>query len=380
MAEPTSTVPEPQVQESSQLHDPETPSLEFPLGWLLDNASPPIQYRAAVDVAGLPSDVGMASLPYASQTGIRIALSQSLDGTWSQRMLSLPESPEHGVRGLGTIPAVRRLLEYGWDRESPPLAHARRPLFRLLSEDNDPHYLYDLRGTTTNPESALRGRQILREAAAASLAQAGYEADPRIRGAARRILERIDAYLDSALSDKPWVRIGNRHVLSETASPPSIYALVMLAYMPIFRSEHYPEMERLYAYLAQTKPSQEAVQLYGKEIITQPHLVMGDLLHNRNAVDSDVPFALMWLELMARFGFLKRNENWLKLFERFASDRKRDRVWRPHRGQEMPRSSNPFVWSTFPLEDQHEGDGRWTDVTFRVGLIGRLLGWRIELV
>jgi len=380
MAEPTSTVPEPQVQESQQPHDQETPSLEFPLGWLLDNASPPIQYRAAVDVAGLRADVDLASLPYASQTGIRISLSQSLDGTWSQSMLSLPESPEAGVRGLGTIPAVRRLLEYGWDRDSPPLAHARRPLFRLLSEDNDPHYLYDLRGTTTNPETALRGRQILREAAAAALAQAGYEADPRIRGAARRILERIDAYLDSALSDKPWVRIGNRHVLSETASPPSIYALVMLAYMPIFRSEHYPEMERLYAYLAQPKPSQEAVQLYGKEVITQPHLVMGDLLHNRNAVENDVPFALMWLEIMARFGFLKRNENWLKLFERFASDRKRDRVWRPHKGQEMPRSSNPFVWATFPLEDQHQGNGQWTDVTFRVGLIARLLGWRIDLV
>ncbi len=380
MAEPTSTVPEPQVQESQQPHDQETPSLEFPLGWLLDNASPPIQYRAAVDVAGLRADVDLASLPYASQTGIRISLSQSLDGTWSQSMLSLPESPEAGVSGLGTIPAVRRLLEYGWDRESPPLAHARRPLFRLLSEDNDPHYLYDLRGTTTNPETALRGRQILREAAAAALALAGYEADPRIRGAARRILERIDAYLDSALSDKPWVRIGNRHVLSETASPPSIYALVMLAYMPIFRSEHYPEMERLYAYLAQPKPSQEAVQLYGKEVITQPHLVMGDLLHNRNAVENDVPFALMWLEIMARFGFLKRNENWLKLFERFASDRKRDRVWRPHKGQEMPRSSNPFVWATFPLEDQHQGNGQWTDVTFRVGLIARLLGWRIELV
>lgn len=380
MAEPTSTAPEPEVQGSHQPHDHETPSLEFPLGWLLANAAPPIQYRATVEVAGLPSDTALASLPYASPTAIRIALTQSLDGTWGQRMLSLPDSSNGGVEGLGTIPAVRRMLEYGWDRESPPLAHARRPLFRLLSEDNDPHFMYELQGTTTNPETALRGRQILREAAAAALAQAGYEADPRIRGSARRTLERIDAYLDSALSDKPWVRIGNRHVLSEIASPPSIYALVMLAHMPIFRSEHYPEMERLYAYLSQPKPSQEAVQLYGKEVITQPHLVMGDLLHNRNSVDNDVPFALMWFELMARFGFLKRNENWLRLFERFASDRKRDRVSRPNRGQEMPQSANPYVWPTFPLEDRQEGDGRWTDVTFRVGLIARLLGWRIELV
>lgn len=379
MAQSTSIAPEVGAQESQQPTDQDTPSLEFPLGWLLDNASPAIQYRAAVDVAGMPRDTALASLPYASPTAVRIAVAQSLNGTWSDRMLSLPE-PGTGVSGVGTIPAVRRLLEYGWDRESPPLTHARRPLFRLLAEDSDSRYLYELRGTATNPETTVRGRQILREAAAAALAQAGYEADPRLRGAARRILERIDAYLDSALSDKPWVRIGNRHVLSEGASPPSIYALVMLAHMPIFRSEHYPEMERLYAYLSQAKPSQEAVQLYGREIITQPHLVMGDLLHNRNVVDSDVPFALMWLETMARFGFLKRNENWVRLFERLVSDRKRDGAWRPHKGQEMPQSANPYVWPAFPLEDQREGDGRWTDVTFRIGLIARLLGWRIELV
>ena len=29
---------------------------------------------------------------------------------------------------------MRRLLEYGWDREAPPLYHARRVLFRLLAE------------------------------------------------------------------------------------------------------------------------------------------------------------------------------------------------------------------------------------------------------
>ncbi len=229
-------------------------------------------------------------------------------------------------------------------------------------------------------EITFRARQILREAAASALAQAGYEADPRIRATARRTLERIDAFLDSAISDKPWVRIGNRHVLSEGASPPSIYALTMLAHMPIFRSEHYPEMERLYAYLSQPKPSQEAVQLYGKEIVTQPHLVMGDLLHNKNVVDSDVPFALMWLETMARLGFLKRNETWMKMFERMVNDTTSGGVWHPHKGTETPSSESPYVWPMFPLEKSPEGDRRWTDVTFRIGLIARLLGWRINII
>jgi hypothetical protein len=357
------------------------PTLEFPLDWLLDHAAPPIQYRSFVDVARLPAGTNLETLALASPYAIRIAVSQSLDGTWSERMLTLPKGGKGGVAGIGTIPAVERLLEYGWHRDSPPLAQARRPLFRLLSEDSDPHFLYELRAGAKHPDLAVRGRQILREASSAALAHAGYEADPRLRGAARRAMERIDGFLDSPLAEKPWVRIGNRHVLAENASPPSIYALMTVAQMPIFRSEHFPEMERLFAYLSQPKPTQEAVQMYGKEIVEQPHLVLGDLLHNKNVVDSDIPFALTWLEIMARLGFLKRNETWLKMFERFVDDCGRDRVWRPHnKSGIVPTTTNHYAWPKFPLESDLEGDGRWTDVTFRIGLIARLLGWQIKLV
>jgi len=168
-------------------------------------------------------------------------------------------------------------------------------------------------------------------------------------------------------------------VLAAEAAPPSIHSLTMLAYMPIFRSEHYSETERLYAYLTQPKPTQESVQLYGKEIINQPHLVLGDLLYNKNVVDSDVPFALMWLETMARLNFLKRNDNWVKMFERLVDDRDRYGVWHPHKGNEAPFSTNPYVWPIFPLEERLEQDARWSDVTFRIGLIARLLGWQINV-
>jgi hypothetical protein len=88
-------------------------------------------------------------------------------------MLSVPKQAGD-FTGVGTIPAVRRLLEYGWDRESPPLSHARRALFRLLAEDNDPAYLYELGPKSKDEDSVRRGRMLLREAAAAALAQAGY--------------------------------------------------------------------------------------------------------------------------------------------------------------------------------------------------------------
>ncbi|MDQ6738669.1 MAG: hypothetical protein M3Z30_13350 [Gemmatimonadota bacterium] len=375
MAEQTSVSQESATPESTE------PTLEFPLNWLLDHAAPPIKYRAYVDVAKLPGEPGMEALAMDSPFAMKMAVTQSLDGTWNQHMLTLPKSAKGGVAGLGTIPAVERFLEYGWHRDTPPLAQARRPLFRLLSEDSDPHFLYELKGGAKRPDMAIRGRQILREAASAALAHAGYESDPRLRGAARRAMERIDAFLVSDLADKPWVRIGNKHVLAENASPPSIYSLMMVAHMPIFRSEHYPEMERLYAYLSLPKPTQEAVQMFGKDIVTQPQLVMGDQLHNKNVVDADIPFALTWLEIMARLGFLKRNETWLKMFERFVDDCGRDRVWRPHnKSAIVPATTNPYAWPKFPLEANLEEEGRWTDVTLRIGLIARLLGWQIKLV
>jgi hypothetical protein len=357
--------------------------VSFPLEWLLASAAAPIQYRSVVDVARLDDRVGpeLANLPLAYRPALMLAATQSADGTWNRAMLTVPGPRAEHFEGVGTINAVRRLLEYGWDAESPPLLHARRVLFRLLAEDDDPAYLYELapRGRP-DPDLARRGRAVLREAAAAALAQAGYEGDPRLRGAARRITERITAFLRSPLGEKPFVRVGNKHVLASEAHPPSIYALTMLAYMPLFRSEQYESLDRIYQYLAQPLPRQESVQLFGDKIVPQPQLVLGDMLPHRNAADEDVPWALHWLELMARLGFLRRNEGWSRLFDRFVEDRDADGVWHPHKGAAAPRSANPFVWPAYPLESALAGDERWTDVTFRIGLIARLSGRPIELV
>jgi hypothetical protein len=254
-------------------------------------------------------------------------------------------------------------------------------LFRLLAEDQDPDYLFELGGkNAADDDMARRARAILREAAAATLAQAGYEGDPRLRGAARRIIERVAGYLRSPLAQKPFVRMGNQHVLPQEAAPPSVYALHMLAYMPLFRNEHHDALAVLYHHLSQQMPRQDPMQLCGKKIIAQPHLVLGDMLPNRNAADADVVFAMTWLELMARLGFLRKNDNWCKLYERFLDDRDSQGVWHPHKGLSAARSANPFLWPMYPLEDHHTGDERWTDATFRLGLIGRLSGRTIDIV
>jgi hypothetical protein len=148
----------------------------------------------------------------------------------------------------------------------------------------------------------------------------------------------------------------------------------------LFRTEHHDAVELLYHHLAQPLPRQEALQLCGNKIVAQPHLVLGDMLGNRNVADADVAFAITWLELMARLGYLKRNESWCKLYERFLDDRDVDGVWHPHKGLATVRTTNPFLWPMYPLEDHQAGDERWTDVTFRLGLIGRLSGRTIEPV
>lgn len=353
------------------------------MGWLMDHASAPIKYRAICEVAKLGGAIqeGVASLPFTHRPALTLACTQLSDGTWGHTMLSIPSSRAEHFDGVGTINAVRRLLEFGWDRDTPPLMRARRVLFRLLAEDDDPDYLFEFgHEKGADSDTTRRARMMLREAAAAALAQAGYESDPRLRGAACRILDRTTAYLRSPLAQKPFVRVGNQHVLPAEAAPPSVYALLMLAYMPQFRTEHHDAMGLLSHHLAQPLPRQEPMQVVGKHVIEQPQLVLGDMLPNRNVADTDVIFAVTWLELMARLGFLKKNDNWCRLYDRFLDDRDPDGVWHPHKGMSVPRSANPFLWAMYPLEDHMSGDERWTDLTFRLGLIGRLLGRTIEVV
>ena len=124
----------------ASLTPPPADSIDFPLSWLLQHASAPIQYRCATEIARLPlrDPVHFAVLPYSHLPALELALMQQPDGTWGGSMLGVPSPRAEHFQGVGTISAVRRLLEYGWDRESPPLIQARRILFRLLAEEVAP--------------------------------------------------------------------------------------------------------------------------------------------------------------------------------------------------------------------------------------------------
>jgi hypothetical protein len=353
--------------------------IRFPVGWLLEHGAPAVRYRAA-QMARLPlaRDERFAALPLGQPSAIRLAVTQRPDGCWGDSLLGVPAA--EGGAGVGTVAAVLHFVECAWDMETPPLARARRVLFRVLPEDDDPAYLFEYAAEArSDMKLARRRRRLLREAAGAALARAGYESDPRLRGAAGRALARIDAFLRSPLAEHPWTRIGNRHVLAEDAAPPSIFALAMFAWMPRFRSEHYPVFERLYHYLSAALPRQECVQLIGERVVAEPYLVLGDMLPHRNAADADVPRALVWLETMARLGYLRRNEGWRRVLERYLDDADRDGVWRPRRGAAAPEASDALAWATRLWSGDFGGDEARAAVTLRLGLIARLAGRELDL-
>src|SRR5687768_17507384 len=82
-------------------------SITYPMGWVLENASGPVKYRSATEIARL-SDTSarqLEFLPYAHPPALRLALTQNVDGIWNGSMLTVPK---HGndFTNVGTIPAV----------------------------------------------------------------------------------------------------------------------------------------------------------------------------------------------------------------------------------------------------------------------------------
>lgn len=362
---------------------PPPPPVPVPGHWLMTRGAGPLQFRLLRDVLpGQPVLSTWPLVPYASHAGWHLLGLCDREGHWPGGMLAVPTGS--GLAGVGTIPAYRRLLELGWDPDLPALATTRRLLFRLLAEDEDPSFLAELRPDGDDEDLVRRGRLMLREAAAAALAQAGFEADPRLRGAARRLVERVHTFLKSPLAQKPWIRVGNQHVLPPEVVPPSFHLLVMLGFMPQFRSEHAEFMERLFTWLTQPWPRQVVIQQIGDQQIEQSHYAMGDFLATRTALDGDLPSALAWLEAMARIGFLTRHEGWVRLLDRMLDDRDRRAVWTPPRSVTMPSLVPAWSWPVLPLTSPAWADDAAAalsaDVTFRLALIARLAGRTLDVI
>jgi len=357
-----------------------------PVTWLRTHASTPIRLRTlteilppeAVDrneVAALRSEL----LQYKGVT--EVIKKQRGNGVWASNILGLGPSKSLGIKDIGTVSQYRRLLELGVPATDGALRLTSRLFYRLLSRDADPKLLFEhQKAAKTNPDLVIWARASMHEAAAAALAHAGLVEDPRVRGAAQHVIDSLSHFLKSDAATKPTVKKGLRHILNPDAHPPSLYSVALLAYMPNFQREQASFIERLQEFLAQPAPKKSFVILVGKKSYKPTTQILGDPLQNDSAGrPTDLPFALHWMELLARLNWLGASASAQRALARLLKDCDDDGVWTAKGLRSFPKSPTGRTAFTFPLErSDKKHEARRADVTFRLAHIAKLAGLELE--
>jgi len=360
----------------------------IPVSWLLEHGSEPIRYRTLAELA--PRDrvapgslESLAEALVASKAVSAVVKKQRDDGVWGDNFTALAPSKTLGLKDVGTVPQYRRLLQLGVPRTQRAFRLAERVFFRVLSRDEDPALWFEyqklVKGT---PEAAPWTREQLREAATAALGESGFEEDPRLRGAAHKIANAVSQFLRGDLAAKPFVRVGGQTVLHPEAHPPSWYSVAMVAAMPSLRRERAGFTERLGHYLAQPAPKKEYSLLLGKKAVKPQHLLLGDPIDaDAKGNAKDIPLALHYIELLAKMGALQWAPVASRVLARLVADCDESGVWRPKNLRTVPKALNRISYHMFPLHEASKtADDRVVDVTFRLALIARLLGWELQYV
>ena len=363
-------------------------SHKLPLSWLYEAASLPIQYRALTEVAPEaardPERVAFLReqvLQY--KEALAVVRKQKETGLWGANLLAPGANKAIGWKEVGTVFQYRRLLELGLPGDLRPFRFADRFLFRLLSRDEDPTLLVEFqRAAKTDPGLGLWVRSMGGQAAAAALARGAHTDDPRLRGAAHRFASDISLYLRSELALKPFKKAHGKTVLDPLAYPPTVFSIETLAFMPAVQRERAAFLARLAHYFSVPAPRRAFFIQAGKKFLKPTFEILGDPLHaDAQGRITDVPFALYWLELLARLGILRQVPSASKVLARLYSETDDQGIWIPNGLRALPKSPNPVVTHYFPLEGAGKSPAqRQTDVTFRLGLIARLLGIPVEVV
>lgn len=359
-----------------------------PLGWLIQNGNETIQLRTYRELAlpGYATPEAIEATERAvgeAKTTLAIVKKQRDDGVWGGNLLALAPSAKEGIKEVGTIPQHRRLQQLGYPRSGRPFKLAERLLFRILSRDDDPFLEFEFsKVAQAGPGAAEWVREHMREAATAALAEAGYVEDPRIRGAAHKIATNVSQFLRSPLADKPFVRSAAKTILDPEAHPPTWYSVAMIAALPNLQRERAGFTERLGQYLGQPQTKRAFAVQVGKRSLNPDFLVLGDpIVADAKGNPKDLPVALYFIELLARLGALHTNPHATKVLARLLADCDDQGVWRPKGLKAAPKATHKITYHWFPLHsDLKSPEGRLVDVTFRLALIAKLLGWQLEYV
>lgn len=353
-----------------------------PLSWLYEAASLPIQYRTLLEVVPESSRdpeqfAALREEIVKYKEALAIARKQKDTGLWGGNLLAPGPVKALGWKEPGTIFQYLRLLELGWPSDARPFRFADRFLFRLLSRDEDPALLVEFqRPAKTDPGLGLWARAMGMQGAACALARGAHQDDPRLRGAAHRIVTDLSAYLRSELAQKPFKKSHGKTVLDPLAYPPTLFSMELLAFMPAVQRERAGFLERLAAYFSTPAPRRAFFIQAGKKLLPPLFEILGDPLHaDAQGRITDVPFAVYWLEILARLTILRQVPSAVRVLARLYSECSDQGIWSPAGLRALPKSSNPVVSHYFPLEGPGKSPAqRQTDVTFRLALIARLLG------
>jgi hypothetical protein len=366
---------------------------------LVEAASPPLVYRAYTEVVAeserdpeRAQALRQAVLAY--KPAQAIARKQRATGLWGGSLLAPAASSSYGWTEPGTVYQYRRLVELGWPPTGRHFRDADRFLFQLLSriEPDDPDRAIAQRAQALlvefqKPAKADIGlgrwaRRVGREAAACALARGGHNDDPRVRGTAHTIVSNISQYLRSELAEKPFKKAQGKTVLEPLACPPTIFAVEMLAFLPPVQRERAGFIERLGHYFSVPAPRRAFFILAGKKHLKPMFEILGDPLRSdAQGHVSDIPLAAYWIELLARLGLVRAIPSASRVLARLFSECDDQGIWSPKSLRAMPKAISPLTAHCFPLEGPGRSPAqRQTDVTFRLGLIARLMGIPVEVV
>jgi len=349
---------------------------------LYEAGSPSIQYRALTEVVPAPERdpervEALRASVLADRGALAIARKQKDTGLWGANLLGYGASKAYGWKETGTVFQYRRLLELGWTADQRPFRLADRFLYRLLSRDEDPALQVEFqRAAKTDPGLGLWARNLHREAAASALARAGHVEDPRLRGAAHKVASDISLYLRSDLVEKPFRKQSGKTILDPQATPPTVFGIEMLAFMPAVQRERAGFVERLATYFSAPAPKRAFFILAGRKFLKPIFELLGDPLRaDAQGHVPDVPFAVYWLELLARLAIVRQIPSASRVLARLFSETDEQGIWSPKNLRGLPKTASPVVTHWFPLEGPGKSPAqRQTDITFRLALIARLMG------
>ncbi len=358
----------------------------MPVTWLKANACAPIRLRTLTELvppgAVDPEEVRSFREEAEQYKGIlQIARKQRDSGVWASNMLGTGPSKALGIKDVGTVAQYRRLIEMGVAADERPIQLASRVFFRLLSRDDDPKLLFEFQKLAkTNPKLGAWARAAMRDASAAALAHAGFIDDPRVRGAADRIVRDLSQFLRSDAAEKPIITKASRQVLNPEAHPPTLYSVAVLAYMPGLQRERASFLDRLVQFLTQPAPKKTYVIQLGKKNFKPTVQLLGEPILNDSAGrPKDLPFALYWMELMARLNRLEASAAAKRALARLLKDCDDDGVWNQKNMRTFPKSPSGLADFALPLEiDGKSREARRTDVTFRLARLAKWVGVQLD--